>query len=121
VSAGKRVLTQKLNGDFTFNGRTERLLKRFDALTGKQIGSVLPLQTGAVDIAFSPDGRQIALGEHEFALILNSETLAPERRLNVLPTPTAGLIQAPVCVSWSPDSATLATSTSRGLMLWRMR
>lgn len=115
----KFTLATKANGDATWNGRTERLLKRFDARTGQQIGSAFPLQTGAVDIAFSPDGKQLALGEHEFALVLNAQTLKTERRLNALtvsPTPPA-----PVCVAWSQDSATLATSTVRGLTLWRMR
>ena len=117
-----RLVTDK-NGDATWNGRTERLLKRFDARTGTQIGSAVPLQTGAVDLQFSPDGSQIALGEHEFALILNAQTLQTQRRLDIpkpaIPTSTS--VPAPVCLAWSDDGATLATSTSRGLTLWRVR
>ena len=117
-----RLVTDK-NGDATWNGRTERLLKRFDARTGTQIGSALPLQTGAVDLQFSPDGTQIALGEHEFALILNAQTLQTQQRLDIpkpaIPTSTS--VPAPVCLAWSDDGATLATSTSRGLTLWRVR
>jgi WD40 repeat protein len=116
----KRVLATDKVGDATWNGKTERQLKRFDARTGKQIGAAIPLQTGAVDLAFSPDGSQLALGEHEFALILNAQTLATERRLDV-PTATASSVPAPVCLAWSQDGATLATSTSRGVVLWRMR
>ncbi len=117
------TVAQAPNGDAAWNGRTERLLKRFDARTGTQIGSAVPLQTGAVDLQFSPDGSQIALGEHEFALILNAQTLATQRRLDIpkpaIPTSTS--VPAPVCLAWSDDGATLATSTSRGLTLWRVR
>lgn len=117
------VIAQNKIGDATWNGRTERLLKRFDARTGTQIGSAIPLQTGAVDIAFSPDGRQLALGEHEFALLLNAQTLATERRLDIPKptTPGSSSVPAPVCLAWSEDGSTLATSTSRGLTLWRVR
>ncbi len=115
------TVAQAPNGDATWNGRTERLLKRFDARTRRQIGTALPLQTGAVDLAFSPNGRQIALGEHEFALILNAQTLASERRLDIPKLATSTSVPAPVCVAWSQDGATLATSTSRGLTLWRVR
>ena len=117
----KIVIAHDSNGDATANGKTERLLKRFDARTGMHIGSALPLQTGAVDMAFSPDGSQIALGEDEFALLLNAQTLATERRLNIPKSPTAPSVPAPVCLAWSQDGATLATSTSRGLTLWRVR
>ncbi len=116
------VIATDAQGVTTWNGRTERLLKRFDARTGKQIGRAFSLETGAVDMAFSPDGKQLALGEHEFALLLNAQTLATERRLNIPPSPTVpNPVPAPVCVAWSGDGATLATSTQRGLTLWRMR
>lgn len=119
----KLIVAIDAKGDATWNGRTERLLKCFDARTGRQIGSAIPLQTGAVDLAFSPDGRRIALGEHEFALLLNAQTLATERRLNIPKpaTPGSSSVPAPVCLAWSEDGATLATSTSRGLTLWRVR
>lgn len=114
----KLVIVEKPNGELTWNGRTERLLKRFDARTGKPIGSPLTLQTGAVDIAFAPNGEQLAIGEHGFALILNPSTFAIERRLPIS-SPVRGI--DPVCVAWSPDGATLATSTMSRLTLWRAR
>lgn len=118
----KIVISSNAQGEMMWNRRTERLLKRFDARTGQLIGSALPLETGAVDLAFSPDGTQLALGQHNFALVLNAQTLQAERRLNI-PTPryAALLTPEPVCVAWSKDGTTLATSTSRGLLLWRMR
>lgn len=117
----KLIVAIDAQGDAMWNGKTERLLKRFDARTGTQIGSALPLQMGAVDLAFSPDGSQIALGEHEFALILNAQTLATKRRLDIPKSATAPSVPAPVCLAWSEDGATLATSTVRGLTLWRVR
>ena len=117
----KIAITHTSNGDAMANGKTERLLKRFDAQTGKQIGSAISLRTGAVDMAFSPDGKQLALGQHEFALLLNAQTLATERRLNIPKPATIVIAPAPVCVAWSQDGATIATSTERGLTLWRVR
>lgn len=115
------AIVQHSNGELTFNGHTERLLKRFDSQTGKQRGKSVPLQTGAVDMVFSPDGRQVALGEHNFALILDADTLATKRRLPTsVPAPTNSPPD-PVCVAWSPDGGTLATSTWRGITLWRTR
>ena len=121
---GKTKVTISSNpqGDALWNGQTERLLKRFDARTGAPIGTPIPLETGAVDMAFSPDGNQLAVGEHEFALLLNAQTLATERRLDMPKPPPPGFTSppAPVCVAWAPDGATLATSTARGLTLWRI-
>ncbi|BCM91265.1 hypothetical protein IAD21_03131 [Abditibacteriota bacterium] len=120
----KVVLVQKANSDITWNGQTERLLKRFDARTGKPIGAALPLQTGAVALAFSPDGEFLAVGEHNFALILDAAHLGTERRLTIpseQQNRKPSVIEAPVCVAWSPKGTTLATSTWRGLTLWRMR
>ncbi len=117
----KIVITHTPGGDAMANGKTERLLKRFGAQTGRQIGSALALQTGAVDMAFSPDGTQLALGQHEFALLLNAQTLETERRLNIPKTTTIVITPAPVCVAWSNDGATIATSTERGLTLWRVQ
>lgn len=118
----KIVVATKANGDSTWGGKTERLLKRFDARTGKIIGKPVGLQTGAVDLQFSPDGTQIALGQYDFALLLNAQTLKTERRLVVPLAPSApGSVALPVCVAWSSDGRTLATSTQHGLMLWRVR
>ena len=78
----------------------------WDSTTGKEIAVLAPWQEGSL-VAFSPDGKRVAVGSKEFVHLCDAVT---GRRLAVLgPHETTVFLLA-----YSPDGKRIASSTALG-------
>lgn len=110
---GKDVTATNVQGDWTINGQTDRSLRLWNVKSGQMLRK-WESPTGVCSAQFSPDGRELAVGTHGQALILNAANLNVARRLPMKDFPTW-----PASVAWSPDGATLAVACAPQLSFWR--
>lgn len=85
-------------------------------LGGEAVPAVKPLATfklpdWGTSVAFSPDGRTLAIGTYEKVLLAGAESAKVERELKV----SAGFARG---VAWSPDGTKLATACSQAVQIW---
>ena len=99
--------------DLTINGQTDRSLRLWNVQSG-QLLRQWESKTGICSAQFSPDGREIAVGTHGQALIMEAATLKIKRRL-----PMPDYPKWPASIAWSPDGKTLAVACAPQLTLWR--
>ena len=98
-----QLITAK-GSDLTINGQTDRTLRLWNAKSG-QLLHKWESPTGICSAQFSPDGRELAIGTHGQALIMEAATLSIKRRLPMKDYP-----QWPASVAWAPDGNTLAVA-----------
>jgi RNA polymerase sigma factor (sigma-70 family) len=105
----------------------DHLARRWDVATGRQIGSFgqqndrdkpyAPTRW-MYAVAFSPDGKTLATGDHNDGWQLNTIRLwdvATGAQTKVLQGHTDGIL----CLAWSPDGKTLASASNDGsIRLW---
>ncbi len=101
--------------NLTINSQTDRSLRLWNAKSGVMLRK-WESQTGICSAQFSPDGRELAIGTHGQALIMEAATLKIKRRLPMKDYP-----QWPASVAWAPDGNTLAVACAPQLTLWRAR
>jgi WD40 repeat protein len=102
------LLTFSRDGKRLAWGDEDRAVHIWDLEQGKEVQKL----AGCSSAAFSPDGRTVALGTHGTTVRLWDLTTGKD--LHQLPghTPAAGAL------TFSPDGALLATSSSDGIRLW---
>src|SRR5205814_1616846 len=77
----------------------------WDADTGKEIAVLAPWQEGIRPVAFSPDGRRVAVSSGEHVYLCDAGT---GRRVAVLGPHTAAVWQ----LAYSPEGKRLASATA---------
>ncbi len=106
-------LATDAQNNLTINGQTDRSLRLWNVKSGQMLHQ-WESPTGICSAQFSPDGRELAVGTHGQALIMQASNLKIKRRLPMKDFPTW-----PASVAWAPDGNTLAVACAPQLTLWR--
>jgi hypothetical protein len=105
---GTLVATGSPNGTVQFR----------DARTFARLGAPVTVAEGFVSsLAFSPDGSLLAAGDLNKSIAASTTRLIDVATRQTVGEPLVGLPRPP---SFSPDGATMATSSSRNTLLWSL-
>ncbi|QDV34227.1 protein kinase domain-containing protein [Tautonia plasticadhaerens] len=111
---GKRIV---LGFGILGNFETPGYARLLDASNGEAVGGVLPgRECGVWSVAFSPDGRQVALTSKGLVEVWDVEEVETPRRIHSLPVHGGKLVYA---VAFSPDGRRLASGgLDKTVQLW---
>jgi RNA polymerase sigma factor (sigma-70 family) len=90
------------------------MVRLWNPATGKEVRSWRASRSGALGLAFSPDGKHLAAGSWEGFSLWRTDPPALHKRVNA-PVPATDRLS---CLAFSPDGKTLATGNHHAIRLW---
>src|SRR5262249_26883261 len=90
------------------------MVRLWDPVAGREVRALKVSKSGAVAVAFSPDGKLLATGNWEGFALWRADTATLVRRINILIPGTDRL----ACLAFSPSGKTLATGNHHAIRLW---